>query len=292
MAGAGWLLGCAMNLRVVGVYREPEFSPGKIEADAAILDLVLARLRIEGAQTETMTAEHFSAEPPDDAGLVVAMCQGASALSQLASMEEAGAVTINSALAIRNCYRDLLAAGLRRAGVPIPEGALVRTSHPLEWKPLRVLDVSAPMYVKRGNLHALGPDDVRRVLGSQQLEDALRDFAGRGIDLVYVQQETKGEVVKFYGVGGGEYFSTVAPDGWSLSDSAELSLERASSSAAAALGLEIWGGDAIVSGQSPVIIDFNDWPSFDAVRADAAAAIARRCLRLVRRHPTARSLVL
>src|SRR5690349_2047276 len=101
-----------MKLRVVGVYREPEYSPGKITADAAILDQVLAHLRDAGAITTAMTAARFAAEPPDNVELVVAMCQGATALSRLASMHEAGALTINSALAIRNCYRDLLAAGL------------------------------------------------------------------------------------------------------------------------------------------------------------------------------------
>jgi glutathione synthase/RimK-type ligase-like ATP-grasp enzyme len=278
-----------MNLRVVGVYREPEFSPGKIVADAAIIDQVLAHLRVEGARTETMAAEGFAAAPPSNVDLVVAMCQGASALSQLASMNEAGAVTINSALAIRNCYRDLLSAGLMRAGVPIPDGALLRTSSPLDFKSLRSLDLSAPVYVKRGNLHALGPDDVRRVEGQGQLEKALQHFALRGIDLVYVQQEVPGPLVKFYGVAD-EYFSTITEDGRPLSDAVKLGLEHSARIAAAALGLEVWGGDAIVHGQSCTIIDFNDWPSFERVRTAAAAAIARRCLRLMRRHPIHRNV--
>jgi glutathione synthase/RimK-type ligase-like ATP-grasp enzyme len=278
-----------MNLRVVGVYREPEFSPGKIAADAAILDQVLAHLQDEGARTAAMTATRFSAEPPDNVDLVIAMCQGASALSQLASMHEAGAVTINSALAIRNCYRDLLAAGLMRAGVPIPEGVLVPTPLPLDPKPLRALNMSAPIYVKRGNLHALGPDDVRRVEGHEQLEKALAHLASRGINLAYLQQEVAGTIVKFYGVGN-EYFAAIPEDGHFLRDSVKLTLERAARTAAAALGLEIWGGDAVVSEQSCTIIDFNDWPSFERVRSAAAAAIARRCLHLLRRHQLTRNV--
>jgi glutathione synthase/RimK-type ligase-like ATP-grasp enzyme len=219
------------------------------------------------------------------------MCQGAPALSQLAAMDEAGAVTINSALAIRNCYRDLLAAGLMRAGVPIAEGVLVRTSLPLNLRPLRALDLSAPIYVKRGNLHALGPDDVCRVEDPKQLEETLAHFAARGIDMVYAQQEVVGVVVKFYGVGG-EYFSAIPEDGQPLQDSVKLPLERAARTAAAALGLEVWGGDAVVSGQSSTIIDFNDWPSFELVRTFAAAAIARHCLRRLRRHTLARSAVI
>src|SRR5262249_5006126 len=151
-------------------------------------------------RTETMTAARFSAAPPRNVELVLAMCQGADSLSQLASISEAGTITINTALAIRNCYRDLLSAGLMRAGVPIPEGALLRTSSPLDLKPLRALDLSKPIYLKRGNLHALGSDDVHRVEFAEQLERVLASFASRGIDLVYAQQEAPGTVVKFYGV--------------------------------------------------------------------------------------------
>jgi len=277
-----------MIFRVVGVYREPEFSPGKVAADAAIIDQVLANLRVEGATIEKMAAARFSAAPPHHADLVIAMCQGAAALSQLAAVHEAGAVTVNSALAIRNCYRDLLAAGLQRAGVPIPEGVLIRTSLPLDLKPLRVLDLSAPIYVKRGNLHALGPDDVRRVEGAEQLQRTLVQFADRDIGLAYLQQEIAGTIVKFYGVGD-QYFSAIPADREVLNDSLALTLERAARTAAAALGLEIWGGDAVVRGQSCTIIDFNDWPSFERVRSAAAAAIAQRCLRLLRRQPFSRS---
>ena len=58
-------------------------------------------------------------------------------------------------------------------------------------------------------------------------------------------------------------------------------LHGAAQSAAAALGLEVWGGDAIVDGEQFKIVDFNDWPSFERVRASAAAAIARRALELL-----------
>ena len=39
-------------------------------------------------------------------------------------------------------------------------------------------------------------------------------------------------------------------------------------------GLTVWGGDAILTPE-PIIIDFNDWPSFAPCREEAAEAIAR-----------------
>jgi hypothetical protein len=97
-------------------------------------------------------------------------------------------------------------------------------------------------------------------------------------------------VVKFYGVSGGEYFATVAETATDLSDVQKRALNHAASTAAAALGLEVWGGDAIVKGDNFSIVDFNDWPSFSRVRNDAARAIARRSLLHLRRHPAARDL--
>jgi hypothetical protein len=278
-----------MNLRILGVYREAEFSPGKVAADGAIIDEVLGHLRAAGVDTMAIDAVRFISDPLPEVHMVLAMCQGAQALSRLAAVEESGAVTLNSALAIRNCYRDLLGAGLMRAGIPTPEGAVVRTASPLDLKPLRTLELSAPMYVKRGDLHALGPNDVRRVEGLEQLEATLLRFARRGVASAYVQQEAVGEEVKFYGVGRGEYFSAVTA-GDSISEVAKLELSRAAGVAAQALGLEVWGGDAVVKGDRFSIIDFNDWPSFERVRTEAARAIAHRCTTLLRRHPAARDL--
>ena len=207
-----------MKIQVMGVYREAEYSPGKVEADAAILDAVIDQLRNSGAETISIDAARFVEGRFPTPHVVLAMCQGEAGLARLSAIEETGAVVINSALAIRNCYRDLLGAGLMRAGVPVPEGVVVRTAAPLDLKPLRTIDLSSPMYVKRGDLHALGPQDVLRVEGLEQLEATLMRFARRGVQLAFVQQEVVGEVVKFYGVSGGEYFATVAEGGADLSD--------------------------------------------------------------------------
>lgn len=270
-------------MRALGIYRESEFSPGKVEADAAILDAALAALREAGLEARAMSAAEFVERTPPPADMVLAMCQGERALARLAALERQGALALNSALAIRNCYRDLLYAGLTHAGVPAPPGALVRTdARPPDMMPLGVLELDAPMYVKRGDLHALASDDVQRVESRSALRAALAAFARRGVGVVYVQQAVEGRVVKFYGVSGGEYF-TALPESGELPERASLALARSATAGAAALGLEAWGGDAIIDGERMMIVDFNDWPSFSRVRQAAARAIARRCMALLRR---------
>jgi hypothetical protein len=261
-------------MRALGIYREAQFSPGKVEADAAILDRALAALTDAGIETATLSpepaAEQNENRSAPAADLVLAMCQGERQLERLARLEKAGALVVNSALAIRNCYRDLLGAGLLRAGVPAPHGVILDLAAGA--RRLDGLDRSRGLYVKRGDLHALGADDVQ-----------LAGFTRRGIGRVYVQQAVDGALVKFYGVSGGQYFAAL-PEHGALAHSVELALRHAAERAAAALGLEVWGGDAIISGDDLAIVDFNDWPSFSRVRDAAARAIARRCLLLLRRR--------
>src|SRR6202158_6616992 len=106
-----------MNYRALGIYREPEFSPGKVEADAAILDATLLKLKRKGLDVQAIDAVGFGNAAPAQADfarpdLILPMCQGARALKRLAEAEQAGGVGVNSALSIRNCYRDLLPPGL------------------------------------------------------------------------------------------------------------------------------------------------------------------------------------
>ena len=271
-------------MRVLGVYREVEFSPGKVEDDASILDAVLAELDHAGLEASAMSAPAFVEAPLANVDIVLAMCQGERALGRLAALERHGALAVNSALAIRNCYRDLLCAGLTYAGLPVPPGTLVRTdSLPPDLLPTGVLDLDAPMFVKRGDVHALALEDVQRVESRGALRTSLGTFARRGVPVVYVQQAVEGRIVKFYGVSGGEYFAALSDEG-EIPDDAQLKLAQSASVAAAALGLEAWGGDAVLDGDRLMIIDFNDWPSYRRVREAAARAIARRCLMLLRRQ--------
>jgi hypothetical protein len=263
----------------MGVYREQEFSPGKIGPDAAILDRVLDRLAAEGAVTSAMSAAELIESPTSDCDLVLAMCQSQPAIERLSLYQARGALVINSPASIRSCYRDRLGDALSRAGAPVPSGILVRTGASLDLRASE-MDPRRGIYIKRGDLHALSSGDVQRVDDEGSLRRTLSDFAARGISHAYLQAAVEGRVVKFYGVTGTGYFS-VAGDSAALSESLMVRLDGAAREAARALGLEVWGGDAIVDGFALQIVDFNDWPSFERVREPAAHAIAQRALQLL-----------
>ena len=267
-------------LSALGVYRESQFSPGKIGADAAILNAVLERLDAEGVAVSAIGPSQLSDGRGQRYDLIMAMCQGAEALQGLAAAQDPGALVINSPQAIRSCYRDRLGRILEDAALPVPEGILVETGAPIDPRSIARLDPEHGIFVKRGDLHALFAGDVRRADDPGSLAMILRDFAARGIRFAYLQQAVEGTVVKFYGVTGGEYFS-VADNGAELPAPLLGRLHGAAQAGAQALGLEVWGGDAVVEGGHFKIVDFNDWPSFERVRTQAAPAIARRALELL-----------
>ena len=54
-----------MTLRILAIYREAEFSPGKVAADAAILDAILDHLRTRGDEVVAVDAVSLAQAAPD-----------------------------------------------------------------------------------------------------------------------------------------------------------------------------------------------------------------------------------
>ena len=216
-----------MSYRALGIYREPEFSPGKVEADAAILDATMAELKREGVEIQAVDAVSFATGADSSRRSGAADVPG-TARAQAAGRSRAGGRESRStprsrfATAIATCS----APGLEQAGVPTPPGALVPAGEPLDVRKLAGLDLSAGVFVKRGDLHALAPEDVQRAADRAEVESILGDFARRGIRFAYVQQEVVGRVVKFYGVSGGAHFS-VHPEGEEVAEAAVRALSEA-----------------------------------------------------------------
>ncbi|HUJ88958.1 MAG TPA: hypothetical protein VLX12_02090, partial [Syntrophorhabdales bacterium] len=79
----------------------------------------------------------------------------------------------------------------------------------------------------------------------------------------------------FYGAGTSSYFSAFRASTGDEITSGAGELRRLAWQAAKAIGLEIYGGDAIITPKKDVLlIDFNDWPSFSRCREAAANSIA------------------
>ncbi len=259
-------------MRLLGIYRERRFSPGKVREDAAILEAALDELSRLGHDVYLLAPEALDGTAADGA-CVLTMAQSATALGMLEELESRGTRVINSVASVRNCYRKPLIRLLTEAGLPMPRSRIMATPGKGEE---RYPEIPFPCWIKRGDVHAMEADDVTRVASSEEFGDAVSRFRDRHIESLLVQEHIEGEVIKFYGVGASGYFSAFLPSTGEEITSRSDELRRIGRRAAMAAGLDIYGGDAIVTPEHALtLIDLNDWPSFSRCCESAAAGIAR-----------------
>lgn len=267
-----------------GIYRELAHSPGRIDADRAILESVGAALAARGFDVELVASD---AEFDTHFANIFVMCERGPILDRLSSAEKAGSIVVNSPDAIRNTYRHRMVELFARHQIPAPSSRIVASDANSPRPPTGV-------WVKRYDFHATEARDVMYAPSEEGWQEALHGFASRGIPYVIAQEHVPGDLVKFYGVRNAqspveanwfEWF--YHRDKGMLGHSFEvLGLRRAAFGAAAALGLEIFGGDAIIQASGePMIVDINAWPSYARYRDSAAQAIADHLTERFQRRP-------
>ena len=261
-------------MKIIGIRRDKRFSPGRhAENDSLILDLVAESLVTMGWDVRVM-CEHEVGRAGLGSTIVFSMCQGSRANGILAEHEAQGTLIINSPRAAQNCYRSNLhrVAGSQQNNL-VPMAIL--STH-CDGIPRLPFGGATAFWAKRGDVHATQNGDVVKVQSDEEYGAVLADFRRRGISCAAVEPHIEGEVVKFYGVVGSPFFSFYCeqnpdciPDGFLAARPAIETLIRQ-------VGLEIYGGDAVITPDGRiVVVDVNDWPSFARFRDQAASVIAR-----------------
>lgn len=258
------------------VYREREHSPGREADDAEILRLTGKQLEARGFQVAFKTAEELTATDTRPRAVFL-MCERPESLRPLHALESAGIPHVNSTQAVLNTYRERMIAQLREANVPFIDSDVMSTDAPHA-------NAAFPAWLKRADVHNTQDGDVVYVESAEALRAGLQALAQRGIPRAVIQPHVDGDLVKFYGVGAGGRADGAPPwfrwfyhreqrvAGHVFDARALGSLVRR---AATALGLEVYGGDAIVTPTGALrLLDVNAWPSFALYREEAADHIA------------------
>jgi hypothetical protein len=281
---------------LVGIFRETLHSPDRVFDDFEILRLTAEALETDGVEVDLVRPEQISPEwwerPRPETAFV--MCEQERMLEPLSVWERQGATLVNSVIAIRNTYRHRMIPLLSSSGVPFPRSELVATRSPNLKDRLRSHFRRADhgsLWIKRGDVHNTQEGDVSLARSAEEAWGIIQALRSRDVTRSVWQEHIEGDLVKLYGVGeSGEvwfkwfYHKDQELKGHSF---AESELKRAFFSAAKALRLEIFGGDAVVTSNGSVyMIDINAWPSFALFRNEASAAIARHILAKIS-HPVA-----
>lgn len=264
-------------MRYLGVSRAEFYSPNRTAGDAAVFRAVAAELERHGHEVISINEQSLTAIPDGIDG-IFHMTRGHEALEVLS---QAKVPVTNTVQAVLNCARATQTRLLNGSGL-IPESMICPSSGiPGGWN-------LYPCWIKRPDSHAVEKDDVQYIQNATELETAIRGFAERGIKEYVLQDHANGFLVKFYGVRGAgltDCYAASEKDGKfglerynDTPDAACVDMEAltvTAERASALLGVDVYGGDAVVGDDGKIlIIDFNDWPSFRTCTVGAAQKIA------------------
>lgn len=260
-----------------GIYREQAHSPGREFDDAEILRLTGKHLDAMGFHMSLATPDELPVAVLGTPQAIFMMCEQTGILEQLRRWEQRGARVVNSPASVLNTYRERMVLLFEQARVAAPVSRIVPSA-------TSGFTCAGPVWVKRGDVHSTQEGDVSFAADGDEARLALRRLALRGVQSAVVQDHIPGDLIKFYGVGRPDLMLRYRPwFRWFYHKDQQVAghrfdpgnLEDLANRAASALGLEIFGGDAIVSeGGAVTVIDLNAWPSFALYREEAAERIA------------------
>lgn len=266
-----------MKLQFAGIRRKTEFSPNHVVNDSLIINQTADVLREMGGEV-AMYDEGTVTPGSLKEDLLFSMAQGPAGSGTLLQIEERGAMIINPPRSVMNCYRTNMVRLIPEAGIPFPRSIVVSTDSDI--RPKGAGFTTEKIWIKRGDVHAVHKEDVTLASTGEEETTLLREFQGRDIREVVLQEHLEGDTVKFYAVRESDLFHWYYLNSVNRTSFDSGRLRDVASAAAEVMGLFVYGGDAIISpGGEITIIDINDWPSFAPVRDTASRVIAQLIFR-------------
>ncbi len=257
-----------------GILREKDHSPDRVSDDAAILYAVADKLRqnahIDVTVFPANQINNFSSLPD----IIFYMCEEEPVLNLFSQWQDSGVIFVNNVESVKNTFRENTLEILSDYS-NYPRTVKVSTDNPCPNGFERV-------WVKRGDYHAIQKEDVVYADSSRKVTEILEKFNARGIASALIQDHVGGDLIKFYGVRD-SFSNSTKWFHWFYHKNQDLKgylfdeklLETVCEEGADRLGLEIFGGDVIVSETGELwLIDVNAWPSFALFRDEASNFIS------------------
>ena len=262
-----------MLLKLAGIKRQCSYSPNHIENDTLLLLKTAEELVGLGAEVKIYDEEEVSNKIFSE-DIIFSMAQGVKANEVLDKYISEGKMIINPPRSVLNCHRANMVRILAENGLPFPQSIIVDVN---EADKVHFNELGTnKIWIKRGDVHAEHREDVTLCYCENEKQSILREFARRGIEKAVLQRHVEGDVIKFYSINHYELFHWYYLNGVNHTKFNAKELKRLADESADALGLEIYGGDAVISENGGItLIDVNDWPSFAPIREKASKHIAK-----------------
>lgn len=275
------------DIRIAGVMRAGAFSPNHIGNDTAIFNLTAEALRKRGCSVKVYGEDEFR-EAEISEPVIMAMCREAASIVKLKKLEDEGRLVVNSGYGIENCTRERMTRLLLGNGVPYPDSLIVNTNENV--KDEMEEGGFSQVWIKRGDFQTIHREDVSYCRHPEEAQEVLHEYFYRGIQRAVINRHLVGDLIKFYGISGTDFFYWFYPFegghskyGYELIngvskgiDFDENQLHDICRKASDVLDVKVYGGDCVVSSDGSIqLIDFNDWPSFAPCREEASTQIAK-----------------
>ena len=276
--------------KIGAVFRSRVYSPNHIGTDAAILNEVCNQLRKRGCTVVSFNEDSLTEADvaTGGMGLWLTMSRSPRALKLLEVPDTCGVPVINAPTAIGHSRRGQMCTILTGHNIPFVDFIVSGTDERVDDR----LEAGGfgKCWVKQADEHSRHKEDVAFVRHAAEAQEILHEFFMRGIKKALICRHAEGEMIRFYGVRHTKFFSWFFP-GQTDEEAAqprhtELGEKLAAlcDAAAAALELDIYGGDCMLTPKGDLLlIDINDWPSFAPCRQQAAKAIAKLVLTTLKR---------
>lgn len=277
------------------VSRSHVFSPNSVQRDEAIYKAVLRELKEQGEEVCCISENDLIADPSmlleaDSYGApkVISMGRDVRTLRILERSEAMGFTVYNAPSALLAGNRIHIDAVMDEVGLGMKTLGTTTDVANIE------KEIGYPLWIKTAKTSTQHIDDVRFIDTRENLLKALSNFGSKPGNEWILCEHIVGDLIKFYGVEGTGFFFWMyptqksdfskygkekhngKPHGYRFS---EEILKESLDEAAEALGMYIYGGDAVVRPDgSIVVVDFNDFPSFASCCRTAAEAIVARVL--------------
>lgn len=277
------------------ISRSAVFSPHAVHRDEAIFRAVRHQFAKHGEEVACFSEDEVAVAPTLllEAGnygspVIVSMGRDVRTLQILERCETMGFRVYNSPSSLLAHSRLQIDAAMDAVGLgmkTLSEAADAETI---------AEEIGFPLWIKTANTSTQTAEDVQFISSKESLEEAIRTFRQRGCMEWMCCEHVEGDLIKFYGVEGTDFFYWAypcvkngyskfgkeihngTPQGYAF-DAEEL--KESVDEAAAGLGIFIYGGDAVVRADGTiVVVDFNDFPSFSPCLEAAAEAIVARVM--------------
>lgn len=280
-------------MKILGIRRDVYYSPNLAGNDAAIFMAVMDELRVKGHEIACINENEMVDMDFDSYGRVVTMARDVELLAMLKKRNvERQTPFFNTVSGILTCSDKGAVANIMQE-IDIPQPAFIPSQNrelPISEK--GVSNIPFPLWLKKCDGCTEYSYDTAFCPTKKELEQAVRKMKDAGYQHWMVQAHQVGDLVKFYGVEGTDFFHwQYASQGHSKFELEKINgkekgypfeathIKEYADQLAKRLNVPIYGGDVIIDENGGLwFIDFNDFPSFSSCREEAAKAIANRVL--------------